>query len=42
MTEAVEILRITHGTNSPFMKELILKLEEAQAEASYKLSSKDE
>lgn len=42
LTEAVEILRITHGTNSPFMKELILKLEEAQAEASYKLSSKDE
>ncbi|KAH9756862.1 Histone-lysine N-methyltransferase ASHR1 [Citrus sinensis] len=42
LTKAVEILRITHGTNSPFMKELILKLEEAQAEASYKLSSKDE
>lgn len=42
LTKAVEILRITHGTNSPFMKELILKLEEAEAEASYKLSSKDE
>lgn len=42
LTNTVEILRITHGTNSPFMKELIMKLEEARAEASYKLTSKDE
>ncbi|KDP32756.1 hypothetical protein JCGZ_12048 [Jatropha curcas] len=42
LTKAVDILRITHGTNSPFMKELIMKLEEARAEASYKLSSKDD
>ncbi|CAK7347035.1 unnamed protein product [Dovyalis caffra] len=42
LTRAVEILRITHGTNSPFMKELMMKLDEARAEASYNLSSKDE
>ncbi|KAK8549101.1 hypothetical protein V6N13_054146 [Hibiscus sabdariffa] len=38
-TKAVDILRITHGTNTPFMKELLMKLEEARAEASFKLSS---
>ncbi|KAG2701046.1 hypothetical protein I3760_06G025100 [Carya illinoinensis] len=42
LTRAVDILKITHGTNTPFIKELLLKLEEARAEASYKLSSKDE
>lgn len=39
LTKAVDILRITHGTNTPFMKELFGKLEEARAEVSYKLSS---
>lgn len=42
LTKAVDILRITHGTTSPFMKELFLKLDEARAEASYKLSSKQD
>ncbi|CAL5348331.1 unnamed protein product [Camellia sinensis] len=41
LTEAVDILRITHGTNTQFMKELFIKLEEAHIEASYKLSSKN-
>ncbi|TKY74311.1 Histone-lysine N-methyltransferase ASHR1 [Spatholobus suberectus] len=40
LTKAGDILRITHGTNTPFMKDLLMKLEEARAEASYKLSSK--
>ncbi|KAG9136481.1 hypothetical protein Leryth_018966 [Lithospermum erythrorhizon] len=39
LTKAVDILRITHGTSTPFMKELLAKLEEARAEVSYKLSS---
>ncbi|CAK9174195.1 unnamed protein product [Ilex paraguariensis] len=42
LTKAVDILQITHGTNTPFMKDLLFKLEEAHAEASFKLSSKDE
>ncbi|XP_071701990.1 histone-lysine N-methyltransferase ASHR1-like isoform X2 [Rutidosis leptorrhynchoides] len=42
LTQAVDILGITHGTNSRFMKDLIGKLEEARAEASYKLSSMDD
>ncbi|OMO98267.1 hypothetical protein CCACVL1_04268 [Corchorus capsularis] len=42
LTKAVEILQITHGTNTPFMKELLMKLEEAHAEASYKHSSMEE
>ncbi|KAJ6735776.1 HISTONE-LYSINE N-METHYLTRANSFERASE ASHR1 [Salix viminalis] len=42
LTRSIDILRITHGTNSPFMKELMMKLDEAHAEASYNLSSKDE
>ncbi|KAK3019767.1 hypothetical protein RJ639_003754 [Escallonia herrerae] len=42
LAKAVNILRITHGTNTPFMKQLFMKLEEASAEASYKLSSKDD
>lgn len=39
-TKAADILRITHGTTSPFMKELLANLEEAQVEASYKHSSR--
>ncbi|CAI9291772.1 unnamed protein product [Lactuca saligna] len=42
LTQAVDVLRITHGTNTSFMKDLIAKLEEAKAEASYKLSSMDD
>ncbi|WJX33104.1 hypothetical protein P8452_21348 [Trifolium repens] len=42
LTKAVDILRITHGTNTPFLKELLMMLEEARAEASFKLSSKEE
>ncbi|KAK2388207.1 histone-lysine N-methyltransferase ASHR2 [Trifolium repens] len=42
LTKAVDILRITHGTNTPFVKELLMMFEEARAEASYKLSSKEE
>ncbi|KAL1344530.1 histone-lysine N-methyltransferase ASHR1 isoform X3 [Arachis hypogaea] len=41
LTKAVDILRITHGTNTHFVKELLMKLEEARAEASYKSSSKE-
>ncbi|MBA0765105.1 hypothetical protein Gotri_014359 [Gossypium trilobum] len=41
-TKAVDILRITHGTSTPFMKELLMKLEEACAEASFKLSSRED
>ncbi|KOM41628.1 hypothetical protein LR48_Vigan04g182600 [Vigna angularis] len=39
LTKAVDILRITHGTNTRFMKDLLMKLEEARAEASCKWSS---
>lgn len=42
LTNAVNVLRFTHGTNTPFMKDLLLKLDEARAEASYKLSSQDQ
>ena len=42
LTKAVDILRITHGTSTPFMKELLMKLDEAHAEASYKLSSMED
>ncbi|MCE3215883.1 hypothetical protein HAX54_003989 [Datura stramonium] len=41
LAKAVEILRISHGTNTAFMKELFVKLEEARAELSYKISSKE-
>ncbi|KAK1384417.1 histone-lysine N-methyltransferase ASHR1 [Heracleum sosnowskyi] len=41
LTKAVKILRNTHGERSPFTEELLSKLEEAHAEASYKLSSSD-
>ncbi|CAB4266994.1 unnamed protein product [Prunus armeniaca] len=41
LTKAVDILRITHGTSTPFMKDLFVRLEEARAEASYKFSSKE-
>ncbi|XP_072972601.1 histone-lysine N-methyltransferase ASHR1 isoform X2 [Typha angustifolia] len=40
-TKATDILRITHGTRTPFMRELISKLEEVKAEASFKLSGGD-
>ncbi|TKV91821.1 hypothetical protein SEVIR_9G123000v4 [Setaria viridis] len=39
LTRAADILGITHGTKSQFMKELFGKLEEARAEVSFKLSS---
>uniref|UniRef100_A0A7N0TKN4 SET domain-containing protein n=1 Tax=Kalanchoe fedtschenkoi TaxID=63787 RepID=A0A7N0TKN4_KALFE len=39
LTKAADILRITHGTNTQFMKELLFKLEEARAEACYKEAS---
>ncbi|CAI9108877.1 OLC1v1008578C1 [Oldenlandia corymbosa var. corymbosa] len=35
-TKALGILSITHGTATSFVKELVLKLEEAHAEASHK------
>ncbi|KAL6296880.1 hypothetical protein ACE6H2_005022 [Prunus campanulata] len=41
LTKAVDILRITHGTSAPFMKDLFARLEEARAEASYKFSSEE-
>ncbi|KAG8378315.1 hypothetical protein BUALT_Bualt08G0124600 [Buddleja alternifolia] len=37
LTKALDVLRITHGTKTPFMMELLSKLDEARAEASYKL-----
>lgn len=42
LTRASDILRVTHGTKSQFMKELFGKLEEARAEASFRLTSGDE
>lgn len=39
LTKAMDILQITHGTKTPFMKELSFRLEEARAEISYKLST---
>lgn len=42
LAKAAEVLRITHGTYTTFMKELFVKLEEARAELSYKISSKEE
>lgn len=33
LTKAVDTLRITHGTSTPFMKDLFRRLEEARAEA---------
>lgn len=38
-TLAADILRVTHGTNTAFMRELFDKLEEARAEAAFKQSS---
>ncbi|XP_022768227.1 histone-lysine N-methyltransferase ASHR1 isoform X2 [Durio zibethinus] len=40
-TKAIDVLRITHGTNTLFMKELLMKLEEARSEASFKLSFRE-
>ncbi|CAN8257745.1 unnamed protein product [Cochlearia groenlandica] len=37
LSKAFDILRISHGTSTTFMKELSAKLDEARAEASYKL-----
>lgn len=42
LMKAVDILRVTHGTNTQFTKELLVKLEEARAEASFKLKTFDE
>jgi len=39
LTRAADILRITHGTKSQFMKQLFGKLEEARAEVSFRLST---
>ncbi|KAL5982596.1 hypothetical protein ACLOJK_016670 [Asimina triloba] len=41
LTKAADILQITHGTSSPFVKELFAKLEEAHAEAAYSLKQHD-
>ncbi|XP_062214848.1 histone-lysine N-methyltransferase ASHR1 isoform X2 [Phragmites australis] len=41
LTRAADILGITHGTKSQFMKELFGKLEEARAEVSFRFSSRD-
>lgn len=40
LTRAADVLQITHGTKSQFMKELFGRLEEARAEVSFKLSSR--
>nr|XP_010926450.1 histone-lysine N-methyltransferase ASHR1 isoform X1 [Elaeis guineensis] len=40
-TKAMDVLRITHGTSTPFMRDLSRQLEEARAEVSYKLSAND-
>ncbi|XP_074279508.1 histone-lysine N-methyltransferase ASHR1 [Silene latifolia] len=37
LTKALDTLRVTHGTSTPFMKELLAKLDEARAEARFKL-----
>ncbi|KZV33046.1 histone-lysine N-methyltransferase ASHR1-like [Dorcoceras hygrometricum] len=42
LTKAWDALRITHGTKTPFMMELASKLEEAHAEASYKLRPRND
>ncbi|CAM8939444.1 unnamed protein product [Rhodiola kirilowii] len=42
LTKAADILRITHGTKTQFMKELLFKLEEARAEACHKRTSYSE
>ncbi|KAF9599894.1 hypothetical protein IFM89_001840 [Coptis chinensis] len=41
LTNAVDILRITHGAHTSFIKDLVAMLEEARAEAAYKLSDDD-
>jgi SET and MYND domain-containing protein len=42
LTRAADVLQITHGTKSQFIKELFGRLEEARAEVSFKLSCRDE
>ncbi|GAB2290844.1 hypothetical protein Dimus_025108 [Dionaea muscipula] len=37
-TKALDILRITHGSDAALVKELLFKLDEARAEASYNLA----
>ncbi|KAI3972882.1 hypothetical protein MKX01_019540 [Papaver californicum] len=37
LTKAVYVLQITHGTNTPFMRDLLVRLDEARAEAAHKL-----
>ncbi|GER49219.1 N-lysine methyltransferase SMYD2 [Striga asiatica] len=41
-TKALDVLRFTHGTKTPFVMELMGKLDEARAEASYRLRSPDD
>ncbi|KAL3641315.1 Histone-lysine N-methyltransferase ashr1 [Castilleja foliolosa] len=41
LTKALDVLRITHGTKTSFMMELMSKLDEARAEASYMLRSRN-
>ncbi|KAI3834983.1 hypothetical protein MKX03_007276 [Papaver bracteatum] len=37
LSKAVYVLQTTHGTNTPFMRDLLVRLDEARAEAAYKL-----
>lgn len=39
LTKATDILRITHGTNTSFMKELFSMVDQARAEASWLATS---
>ncbi|CAA0827867.1 Histone-lysine N-methyltransferase ASHR1 [Striga hermonthica] len=41
-TKALDVLRLTHGTKTRFVMELLDKLDEARAEASYMLRSPDD
>ncbi|KDP32757.1 hypothetical protein JCGZ_12049 [Jatropha curcas] len=41
LSKALDILQITHGTESPFTKDLLLKLEQARAGESFKLTPND-
>ncbi|OVA16458.1 SET domain [Macleaya cordata] len=41
LTKAVDVLRITHGTNTSFVSDLLVRLDEARAEAAHKLSLED-
>ncbi|KAI3990982.1 hypothetical protein MKX01_026166 [Papaver californicum] len=37
LTKAVYVLQTTHGTNTPFMRDLLVRLDAARAEAAHKL-----